>query len=284
MAKKKEAKKPIAAPSLIKVIHQKLAGISKTSNSHYVFWRKEEERMVVQQQFNDVCYARLSGEIHKARVFVNQHKRYKEDDPHHQVMLDYFAYITQRSPFKDAFLNAKKMNVWLRDGIGLDCERSKTYIMASITALREGWEFSRRLEAWAALQNYGFNEDEAYVLSQIFMGQSLKFEPHGGGHSTFIGAYMSINDTKEYLDGTLNKRGIIDGPAMNKSKNGWEVNVFAMPEGYKGGWGGGGKARGNLQAWFKERGKEIKAGWDTRYEVVLTPELVKETKEMLNGK
>lgn len=199
-------------------------------NSHYVHIDGDGE---LKTNFNDVCYARITHigpylnnknskpGIKDARLFINQHLR--KHTPKQKAALNaWFKWVLTESVWRHAFTNPK--GNWKRDGLGLNVKKySLTYLVASATALREGWEFIHATEMWHTLVKQGMNKAFAHIVSDNFTrrldkGKGYYMGGTKGSHGCFSMDFGK-EQMKRYINADVPSSETLKLPAIKCAKS-----------------------------------------------------------------
>lgn len=174
-------------------------------------WEKGERLQV-----NDVCHARARYNPYNADVDKEGEIREVAALLDHALALvankkqirKWVSYIILRSPFKDCFKTKNMQAAW-RYGVQMDVDKPTSQVVASLIALREGWEFKNLLKVFNILVKNGVNEDVAFVLSRVVSERDGKwFKASWGGHQT-LGYVLGKEEIKSLIKNGLKK---IDKP------------------------------------------------------------------------
>lgn len=244
--------------SLIKKIKKNKAKVSIAKNSHYIFI---DGKGNYREWFNDICYARFKSEfgIKRARMFINQHKRFVGQD--RKNMIKWVDWVVTKSPWKSAFLNSK--GNYMQEGLAINCKLPSTFLVAAMTAVREGWEYNKHLPTLFSLVDKGISHELAHiVVSNVDGGNCVAEYRHGHGVFNNEIAKETIHNYKNCIykpryKEPIAKQALSYFGINSMFNNGREEYVSS--EFIKG---------------LKKFQKVIGKGWDVKHKIDLTDEAV----------
>lgn len=164
---------------------------------------KKPDELVIRDQYNDVCHARLAhqgydghknaGEAVAVLDFVHGHKVYKEQKTTYLRWLDY---IQNRSPWAPVY-KAKSAKNAIISGLELDVNVSGDAIAGACIANRMGSEYPKMLKRWGYFRKHTKNENVAFLMAFAFdfdveKEQKWMISEMGGGHSV-LASYLNAD-------------------------------------------------------------------------------------------
>lgn len=197
---KKQRVKKVPYQSVRAALHKKMKEKGLHSLCHYALQFADNK---IRYQVSDICFARTryypsEGEHNLKAIAmslkdVSRHMKMSEygEKEGMKMFKQYADYVVNRSPWASCFHGAKP-SVFFRYGLLMNVSKTISQVTGAMVALREGWEFPRKLPIFTELVKLGYSEHTAYLMSCMFLKKedgSYQLLEVTGGHQAFFGGH-----------------------------------------------------------------------------------------------
>ena len=186
-----EEVKPVKVepPSLLQILDEKADGRPGTAT-----YAIRDDKGNINDHVRDACHARLNtincwdGHIKRNSV-VTEVALYLKGHVTGNNLNNYTQfvdYVINRSPAASCFIPTDAKEA-VKLGVMMNVEANYNNLVTAAVFLRTGSEYSSKLPLFVDLVNMGFNENVAYVTSQLITisDGGYKYSGFGGGHHIF---------------------------------------------------------------------------------------------------
>lgn len=149
-------------------------------------FRTDQDEVVISTGY--VCFAGVKDELKGVDGNVTHFflaTAHKNKLPHFK---EYLKFLLTKSIFKDCYITKRVCDA-TRYGVSMDVTKPRNQMQAALIAVRRGWEYNKRIQAWADFVAAGISPHLAlivsYYVSKEEKGYMVNIRGFSSNHEVF---------------------------------------------------------------------------------------------------